>query len=152
MIPLKFEETNMEYIKKPKEKMTHIEMIYQKVKIALDDRWEVPFLAIQPRAVDTKIPRNLWFAVLDLKQMKVVKAVYIDITNVEQEYLARVGVQMWEHINFMSNGGIYREAHKYCQNYQVVYSYLKLRRVKVMDYKIVWTPKPKGRGYTIDAN
>ena len=63
--------------------MTHIEMMYQKVKIAEDDRWEVPFLAIQPREVDTEIVRNLWFAVLDLKQMKVIKAVYVDITNLE---------------------------------------------------------------------
>ena len=59
---------------------------------------------------------------------------------------------MWEHINFMSNGGVYRETEKYCQNFQVIYSYLKLRRIKVMDYKMVWTPKPKGRGYSIDTN
>jgi hypothetical protein len=43
---LKFSECTKEYTELPKEKMTHIEMIYQKVKIAQDDRWEVPFLAV----------------------------------------------------------------------------------------------------------
>ena len=49
--------------------------------------------------------------------MKVIKAIYVDITNLEQGYLARVGVQMWEHINFMANGGIKRDEHRYYQNY-----------------------------------
>jgi hypothetical protein len=46
VVPLKFVECTKEYMELPKEKLTHIEMIYQKVKIAQDDRWEVPFLAV----------------------------------------------------------------------------------------------------------
>ena len=44
--PLKFVETDEEYLKQPKEKCTHIELIHQKIKVSQDDRNEVPFLAV----------------------------------------------------------------------------------------------------------
>lgn len=99
--------------------------------------------------MDPEVPRNLWFAVLDIKNAKVIKAIYVDITNVEQGYLKRTGVSRWENIRFMANGPIVKNQESFHQNYHVIFSFLNLKRVKIMEYKVVWTHL--SNSYSVEA-